>query len=62
MLLSSGVVVQAIKMAPATYPPPNNAAIGGELLERTLYGVVQFGCSTECRTSHSLVGHFVQTE
>jgi hypothetical protein len=29
-------------------PPPNNAAIDGELL-----GVVQFGFSTECRTSHT---------
>jgi hypothetical protein len=50
-----------IKMAPASYAPPNSAAIDGELLER-LYNVVQFGCSTECRTSHILVGHFVQIE
>jgi hypothetical protein len=55
-------MVHAIKMAPAApTPPPNNAAIDGELLERP-YGVVQLGCSTECRTSHSLVGHFVQME
>jgi hypothetical protein len=54
-------MMQAIKMAPATCAPPNNAAIDGELLER-LYDAVQFGCSTECKTSHSLVGHFVQME
>jgi hypothetical protein len=46
---------------PPPPPPPSNAAIGGELLERGgLYDVVQLGCSIECKTSHSLVGHFVQ--
>jgi hypothetical protein len=49
MLLSSGRwYSQSLKVAPASYAPFNNAAIGGELLERP-YGVVQFGCSTECK-------------
>jgi hypothetical protein len=30
-------VVQAIKMEPASYAPPNNAAVDGELLEMGLY-------------------------
>jgi hypothetical protein len=49
MLLSSGRwYSQSLKVAPASYAPFNNAAIGGELMERP-YGVVQFGCSTECK-------------
>jgi hypothetical protein len=35
-------VVQAIKMAPASYPPPNNAASDDELLEG-LYDVAKTG-------------------
>ena len=35
-------MVQAIKMAPASYVPPNNAAIDGELLEK-LYDVAKAG-------------------
>ena len=35
-------MVQAIKMAPASYVPPNNAAIDGELLEK-LYEVAKTG-------------------
>jgi hypothetical protein len=34
-------------------PQANKAAIDGELLDERLYGVVQLGCSTECRTSHT---------
>jgi hypothetical protein len=44
-------MVQAIKMALASYAPaPNNAASDGE---------IRLECSTECKTSHSLIGHFV---
>jgi hypothetical protein len=54
-------VVQAIKIAPASHaPPPNNAASDGELLSRGSAMLLRLEYSTECRTSHSLVGHFVR--
>jgi hypothetical protein len=57
-------MVRAIKMAPASYapPPPQITPRSMNCCGEAFYDVVQFGCSTECKTSHSLVGHFVQME
>jgi hypothetical protein len=53
-------MVQAIKMAPASYVPPPITPRAMANCWRSSTMLLRLECSTECKTSHSLVGHFVR--